>query len=134
MEQHKHEGLYRSGGTLRLHPIRQQHKELSVQKDHNKSLTTKRNKQRFWQGKKPVIKERTNPKPTTPTYKKAGMAKSKNFSKVEEEQSIDRVICQIDGDGFINIDVDSIEQKGVRLKLSRKQTGKKRNIYLTFNK
>lgn len=133
MKSHKHDGLLTSSGSLRSHPINRQHKDLSVQKEHNKSLS--KSEQTFWQGNKPKAKDEIKTptkKKATPNYSSAKKGKRELFEEVNEEKTIDGVLCQIDGDGYINIDVDSLTQKGVRLKFTRREGRTKKTVGLTI--
>lgn len=97
---------------MRNHPVGRLHKALNVQQYHNKSLT--KNESKYRQGK---------------------CVKSKAKSKVEKPLYKRQVLCLIDNDNYLNIDIDKVQNaKGVRLKFTRIEGRKKKEIGLQIDK
>jgi len=115
---HKHKGVERSDtGALRSHPVSQKHKDKTVQKYHNLSLT--------------VAQKKTNISPKKIGY----VAKKSNIDlnnlpkpNIVETKVVDESICcAIDNDGYATMNLDSITNiKGIRISFSRYEHGKKR--------
>ena len=115
MKEHKHKGVERVGGSLRSHPIKRFHKDTKTQTYHNKALTGNE-KGKFSQGK------------TESTFS----ALKKTITKKKQNQ----VMCIIDTDGYINIDLDNSDDNiiGLRVKFTRVEGRTKRNVALAINK
>ena len=110
METHKHSGVERSNGTLRAHPVERKHKDASAQDYHDK--------------------ETGNTKLKTKTIKKI---KQQQLEKVTAKRG---VVCPVDNEGFILVDLTQFDlnQVGVRVKFERTEDSKKRTIGLEINK
>ncbi len=106
MKTHKHKGLLTSSGALRMHPVGRVHKDSKVQKWHNESLDIK-----------------ISTKPTFFKTSKKSKRKDKPF-----------VMATVDSDGYINIDLDLVKQRGIRLKFTRKEGRTKRRVGLAIDR
>lgn len=133
MRNHKHEGVTKS------HPIKQQHNNVNAQKAHNYELRLSERKT-YWQGTHPVIKEKIGqPKPVIKetigqpkeTLQEADTGK---FAQVVEKNDSEYVLVPIDKDGFINIDLDSTKQDGIRVLFKREEGRKRRTVALQIDK
>lgn len=126
MRAHKHSGV------IKNHLINQQHKKIDTQNAHNFKLKQSE-RSTFWQGPPGIIKEVMN-KPEvsflTPDVPKVPVISpiSKNDSNKEY------VIVSVDSDGFINIDLNSSQQKGIRILLGQDGDNKRQVLTLQINK
>ena len=108
VKMHKHSGVARSDtGALRSHPVTQKHKDIRVQSAHKTSLNSN-----F--GQSPISKK-----------------KSETFNKVSFKKD---VLCPVDSDGYINIDLSELKQQGVRLKFTRTQGRTKKTVGLQIER
>jgi len=106
VKQHKHKGVERSNGSLRLHPVSRKHSDPRVQKWHNEET-----------GK--VSKPAKPNKKSTTTV---------NFER--------HVMVPVDKEGYIHIDLtqNDIKQKGLRVKFIRQRNRTKRTVGLQIEK
>ncbi len=107
MKTHKHKGLLTSSGALRMHPVGRVHKDSKVQKWHNESLG--------------II---PNPK----------LMKALTKSSVDADKTTEIVVAKVDDDNYINIDLDLVKQRGIRLKFTRKEGRTKRRVGLAIDR
>jgi putative cell wall-binding protein len=106
---HKHVGVLTSIGSLRPHNLSRKHSDIKVQEAHNKVLSGK--EQEFWQGEKKNIVQKITEKITQP-------------------QQHNGVLCGIDKEGYINIDLDNSNSKGIRIKFTRVEGRTRRRVGL----
>ena len=104
MEYHKHKGA-ESKGKLKSHPVTQGHKDPKVQRWHNEAL-----------GKVSTPKRKT----------------VKN-EPVEQETSKRKVLCQVDSEGYISMNLDKANVKGLKLTFTRRENNKKREVNIKFD-
>jgi len=115
MQTHKHKGVERSNGTLRAHPVDRKHKDSKVITSHNKSL--KASQSRYKQGatkksatKKIITRESVVPKKKT--------VSKQNFNIKASRSTI---LVPVDADGYISLDLDKSNTKGLRVTFTRKE-------------
>lgn len=107
-QMHKHSGVVRSDtGVRRNHPVSQKHNDPNVQAAHNKVVG--KNKV------KTLAKAVSKPKPSKVTFTKS-------------------VMCPVDSEGYIHIDLRGLTQKGIRLKFERTRGRTKRTVGLQIEK
>lgn len=127
MRNHKHTGVARSNGNLRSHPINRTHKDLDVKKEHNKSLITSQKMYlQTWKGQ--VLKPSTTKKKTS-VKEKIKNVKQLFGKKKETEDGLknlmdngsegDKRMVHVDEDGYMSINLDDSDCKGLRLTLTR---------------
>lgn len=117
--EHRHKGVERSGGSLRLHPIQRIHKDVKVKIQHNKALTSRQSK--YKQGTLKEVFKKVEDKPS-PKVKKL-IEKSVDANKPSVHIPIDR-------DGYISMDLEKTNVKGVRISFTRTEGQKKRSVGL----
>jgi len=98
--EHTHKGVERSNGTLRSHPIERQHKDENVKLWHTKALTSRQGKYIQTTPKKPLLRKLLK-------------------NSVEVPDTKNTVLVPIDNDGYISINVEKINAKGVRISFVR---------------
>ncbi len=108
VKMHKHKGVERSDtGALKNHPVTQKHKILGVRLAHNKTF-----------GYQAKVKAKVKPK-------------VKRTIKITFKKHI---LCPVDNQGYIHIDLREVKQKGVRLKFERREGRTKRTVGLQIEK
>jgi len=111
MRQHKHKGVERSNGSLRLHPVDRKHSTPAVMRYHNEE-----------------VKNCSSSKRTKPTKKKTAV-------KATMQRNI---MAPIDKDGYVYINVEDYKMsshiKGVRIKFTRKEGRSLRTVGLQIEK
>lgn len=117
---HKHKGLLTSSGGLRSHPITRMHKDAKVQKYHMDSI------KRFKCGV--VVKKTKTETKALKKVKKEFKSLNVTFKK--------GVVCPVDSDGFINIDLmaSNLKQRGVRIKFQRTEGRTRKTVGLEIEK
>ena len=118
MRAHKHEGVLTSTGAMRSHPITRNHSKDVVKVGHNASLKGS-DIGKFLQGDKKALKS-TQQKPKVVTQERVATKEG--------------IVCQLDKDGFINIDLRSADVKGIRVVFQRTEGRTKRRVGLQINK
>ena len=117
MEQHKHKGVNNSTGGLRLHPVDRVHKDSYAKKCHTLALNTAKGK--------------------SETKKSSSIVNEvkKIFGKktTEETTQGNCVMCQLDKEGYITMNLDNLPAKGVRLSFTRREGDKKRTVGLQID-
>ncbi len=110
---HKHEGVLTSSGDLRVHPVSRRHTVVSVIDAHNKATGCKKTKTET----KALKKVKKEFKSINTTFKKG-------------------VVCPVDKDGFIHIDLTQgdLKQNGVRIKFQRQEGRTKKTVGLEIEK
>ena len=108
MKTHKHHGVIRSDGKLRSHPVTRKHSNKKVQAWHNVEVGAK-------------------------TVKDEIVSKSKDIAK-KTVKFVRSVMCPVDEDGYIHIDLTQVKQKGIRLKFERTEGRKRRIVGLQIEK
>ena len=93
-ENHKHKGVLTSKGALRPHPITRKHSDPQVQKHHNKALGI--------DIKEEIKKEIQEEKPTKKADKRV-------------------VLVPIDSEGYISVNLDKTDAKGLKVTFSRRE-------------
>ncbi len=122
-EKHKHAGVMGTKNEKtyqRLHPISVVHKSKNATMFHNLELVKFAKESKKEQRKKPV--EKAAPMPKIKTTQKADLKP---------------IVLQIDNDGYISMDLDKANVKGVRLTFTRREhvSGtKKRTVALEIDK
>jgi len=121
--EHKHKGVTRANGTLRLHPIERNHKETLVIREHNKSLNKSQQKysQKIINVSKPIVKK--------PIVKKPIVKKP----VVKENDTKQKVLVPVDADGFISIDMTKMNLSGIRVSFIRIEGRTKKTIGLQID-
>ena len=116
--EHKHKGVTRANGTLRLHPIERNHKETLVIREHNKSLNKSQQKysQKIINVSKPIVKKPIVKKPV-----------------VKENDTKQKVLVPVDADGFISIDMTKMNLSGIRVSFIRIEGRTKKTIGLQID-
>lgn len=110
---HKHNGVLTSSGNLRPHPVSRVHTNTDVAKAHQESIGGKKTK----------------------TEKKALIKVKKEF-KFEKAVFKKGVVCPVDKDGFIYIDLtqSDLKENGVRIKFQRQEGRTKKTVGLEIEK
>lgn len=103
MQTHKHKGVERSNGTLRAHPIDRKHMNSNVICYHNKILNVKQNK---YKQQNSFISKKEN---------------KKQIKKVVINNSNKTILLSIDVEGYISLDLDKTNTKGLRVSFTRKE-------------
>jgi len=103
---HKHKGMTDSRGNLRMHPISRVHKDKLVQKFHKKAIN-----EQFGEIEEP---EFVHP-----------------AKKIDTEQKSVQML--IDKDGYISIDLDSTNVKGLRVTFTRREGKKRKSVPLQID-
>jgi len=109
---HKHKGVLTSKGDLRSHPVERKHGDSNVLKWHNLALASAGR----WNKKETAVKK-------------------KPFNKRDVKVTTNRaVMCPVDKDGYIMIDLTQVSQNGIRLKFQRREGKTKRTVGLQIEK
>jgi hypothetical protein len=121
MEYHKHKGVL-SNGKLKLHLVSVQHKDKKAQIEHNKVIND---------GNCNTYNENNKPKKTNRIDNSVLI----EFVKKKQDNNI---TFEIDDDGYIFVNLDTTNTKGLKLLFTRKEAsktsmfGKKKTIGLQF--
>ena len=128
-EQHKHKGLERPNGSLRLHPVSQKHKDRYAQQCHNLALAS---------AKRSKAKPKAKAKPKTTLLKakpQSKVDKVKEFFGLDKEGKGRNMAISVDKDNYLYLDLTQpTDVKGVRLKFKRQEGRKKRTVGLQIEK
>jgi len=141
-ETHKHKGVTRLDGTLRSHPITQKHRDKQVNRYHSSTIATAARLAKISKAKTSRIKISPSRvrKPVTrkPTVKKPAINSRDEIKKLLGKDITvkvnEAVMCPVDKDGFIMLDLTEVKQKGVRVKFVRTEGRKKRTVGLEIEK
>jgi len=132
---HKHKGLVRSDtGMQRNHPVTQKHKDKTVQKFHNLELANfARSSKKLSTVSKPKIGTRNlgvtqKRKVQKTTNKKRNLKSVLDKVFKEKETPMPVLGCPIDKDGYISIDIDQLNVKGIRVSCIKSKNTKIANI------
>ena len=110
VRQHKHQGVQRSNGNLRLHSVDRRHSTPAVMRYHNEEVKN------FSLPKKSASKKKVGIKPTL-------------------KRSI---LCPVDKDGYVYINVEDFKMsshiKGLRAKFTRREGRNLRTVGLQIEK
>ena len=120
---HKHKGVERSGGSLRFHPVQRMHKDEKVKQYHNRALTSRQSKY-----KQIILGAGT--KKTKYTKPIRSSPKVKKFVQENINPQKPSVNIPIDRDGYISMDLEKTNVKGVRISFIRTEGRKKRTVAL----
>ena len=112
MNTHSHKGVERTNGSLRPHPISRKHKNPKVQKYHNLSV---------------------NSKPEQ-TYEVTEKGKSFINRLKDKITSVKSIVLPVDKDGYVLVDFDNFEYKGLRLKKEQRSGRTKRTVGMQIPK
>jgi len=129
-DMHKHKGVERSNGTLRLHPVDRAHKDPQVKRWHNLALANeaRKNKSTKKSTPKKVVKKVTKTKPIPrPT------AKVESIQEIFSNKKEEGVMVPVE-DNYLMIDLEKFSFKGVRVKFVRREGRTKRTVGLEINK
>lgn len=120
---HKHKGVERTNGSLRSHPIQRTHKDDKVKKEHNKSLTVQQMKYYSQQLSTSIKKETVN------------HPSKKDVNKILNiKLTANTVLCNIDKEGYISINLDSCDYKGLKVTFTRDEGRHSKLIALKIDK
>ena len=123
VEQHKHKGLERPNGSLRLHPVSQKHKDSYAQKCHNLALANAKRTKATLKSKKPSVKAKVKDK-------------IKDVKKLFGAESLEKKGHLVPvKDEYLYLDLTKIQNvKGVKIKFMRQEGRKKRTVGLQIDK
>ena len=133
MEQHKHKGMERDNGNLRLHPVSQVHKDKNVQRWHNESLkkTTSKPKEKIQNLKTFFKKEEVKSQLDSFNRKKKVID-----DQVQDDVKAPSITAQtfpVDDEGYICLDLDTSDATGLRLMFTRTERRNGRDVKSVAN-
>jgi len=140
---HKHKGVQYADGKLKSHPVEQNHK-LDAKLFHNKALTGAQKKYIQQDNPKLVKALIKNSVDVTNTKKVlsgtfgtqvkekplTGLIGSRPQTKTPTGRN---VLVPIDGDGYVSLDLDTIDAKGLKVTFSRLEGRTKKQVGLIID-
>ena len=118
-ENHKHKGVLNTRGAMRMHPKNRLHKHPNVQKAHNMAIT---------QEKDGVKNNETKPKNGgNESIRKPVQGKTK-------KSAMPPVTVPVDDEGYLFIELDKYDKKGIRIKFQRQEGRHKKTVGLQIDK
>lgn len=106
---HHHKGLYLQDGNFRSHSVNQKHQK--IRRPHFREI------------------EEYNAKHKATTMPNT-MAENKNIQERLPDRELIKIEDMVDSEGYLRIDLDKLDVKGLRLKFTRVEDNKKRLIGL----